>query len=265
MSSRPFVRLLALVVAGALGLFIYNATSANEHDIAKSVATEWLHLPCTSPAPVPEAPLSPIKDFAEHHGLLILRSLPSNNSKAPLVHPILHLIQQAKEEWKAKVAKQSKSLQAAVGEYRRRYSRNPPKGFDDWFVSLYCFRILPYRLCRYRFATENKVVLIDEYDQIDRDVTPFLAFNHKVMQGRSNTLMYDEDNYWHGGSFTLQIRDGEVKTVIGPQAEHHRANSQADLMLPFVQWLPDMNATFWLHDTPILHTSGRLKLVSCDV
>lgn len=32
--------------------------------------------------------------------------------------------------------RQSKTLTEAVEEYKRRYKRLPPKGFDDWRVSL---------------------------------------------------------------------------------------------------------------------------------
>lgn len=47
-------------------------------------------------------------------------------------HPIYELIQNAEAEWDAKVARSSKTLKAAVVEYKRRYQRSPPLGFDDW-------------------------------------------------------------------------------------------------------------------------------------
>jgi hypothetical protein len=47
-------------------------------------------------------------------------------------HPIFDLIERAEKEWEAKLARQSKSLDEAVAEYRRRYGRSPPRGFDRW-------------------------------------------------------------------------------------------------------------------------------------
>jgi hypothetical protein len=74
-------------------------------------------------------------------------------------HPMLDLIDRAEQEWDAKVKRQSKSLEDAVKEYRRRYHRRPPKGFDKWWD----------------YAQAHNVVLVDEYDQIFKDLQPFWA------------------------------------------------------------------------------------------
>jgi hypothetical protein len=50
-------------------------------------------------------------------------------------HPIFDLIERAQHDWDEKLARQSRSLDEAVAEYRRRYGRAPPKGFDRWCVS----------------------------------------------------------------------------------------------------------------------------------
>lgn len=47
-------------------------------------------------------------------------------------HPIHVLIDRAEKQWKDKVDRQSRTLSEAVREYKHRYRRNPPKGFDDW-------------------------------------------------------------------------------------------------------------------------------------
>lgn len=47
-------------------------------------------------------------------------------------HPIFDLVESAEKEWERKLARASKSLDEAVSEYRRRYGRAPPKGFDLW-------------------------------------------------------------------------------------------------------------------------------------
>ena len=50
------------------------------------------------------------------------------------VHPIFELISHSEAAWEAKLRAASKSLPAAVREYRRRYHRDPPKGFDLWYA-----------------------------------------------------------------------------------------------------------------------------------
>jgi hypothetical protein len=50
-------------------------------------------------------------------------------------HPIYELIDSAEARWKRKLARQSKTLKQAVNEYKRRYRRPPPKGFDAWYIS----------------------------------------------------------------------------------------------------------------------------------
>jgi hypothetical protein len=52
------------------------------------------------------------------------------NRDAP--HPIYELMKQAEEDWNRKLERASTTLEQAVREYRRRYHRYPPKGFDLW-------------------------------------------------------------------------------------------------------------------------------------
>lgn len=47
--------------------------------------------------------------------------------------------------------------------------------------------------------------------------------------------------------------------MTGPFADESRATAQVDLMAPFARHLPDMRATFWMHDTPVMHNAGELK------
>lgn len=50
-------------------------------------------------------------------------------------HPILELIERSETQWKRKIERQSKTLKQAVDEYKLRYKRSPPKGFQIWWVS----------------------------------------------------------------------------------------------------------------------------------
>lgn len=61
-------------------------------------------------------------------------------------HPIDVLIARGQSRWDKLLARQSNTLAQAVMEYRRRYARDPPQGFDTWF----------------RFAKKRRVMIIDD-------------------------------------------------------------------------------------------------------
>ncbi|BGP40375.1 hypothetical protein JCM10449v2_004337 [Rhodotorula kratochvilovae] len=142
-------------------------------------------------------------------------------------HPIRDLISNATREWEKKLARQSKTLEQAVREYRRRHGRRPPKGFDDWF----------------RFAKENDVILIDEFDQTLTDVLPFWALAPKTIAARADALQLDSS------TFTMVIKGGAVE-IIGAHAKDGRAKDQAALMKRWSKWVPDVNITMSAHDGP---------------
>ena len=50
-----------------------------------------------------------------------------------IVHPIPKLMKEAEEKYIAKLRRQSRSLDQAVAEYKRRYKIDPPKDFDLWW------------------------------------------------------------------------------------------------------------------------------------
>lgn len=47
-------------------------------------------------------------------------------------HPIPQLLKLGERRWEEMIGRQSRTLNEAVDEYRRRYGRAPPKGFDVW-------------------------------------------------------------------------------------------------------------------------------------
>lgn len=49
-------------------------------------------------------------------------------------HPIFDLIERSEAAWQAKLKKASQNLHDAVVEYKKRYGREPPLGFDQWLV-----------------------------------------------------------------------------------------------------------------------------------
>lgn len=84
-------------------------------------------------------------------------------------HPIPKLMQDAEGQFRKKLGGQSKTLQAAVKEYKRRYQRDPPKGFGDWW----------------KFARDHDVKMVDEYDGLVEDLAPFWRLSGEELRRRA--------------------------------------------------------------------------------
>jgi hypothetical protein len=84
-------------------------------------------------------------------------------------HPIPKLMTEAEDNFRDLLSRQSRTLYAAVKEYKRRYRRDPPKGFDDWW----------------RFAQENNVKMVDEYDGLVDDLAPFWEISGEELRRRA--------------------------------------------------------------------------------
>lgn len=72
-------------------------------------------------------------------------------------HPIPKLMAEAELKFRERLSRQSKTLAQAVAEYRKRFKRDPPRGFDDWW----------------KFAQDNGVLMVDDYNAISEDLEPF--------------------------------------------------------------------------------------------
>ncbi|CAH7666778.1 family 90 glycosyltransferase [Phakopsora pachyrhizi] len=143
------------------------------------------------------------------------------------IYPLVELIQNATEQWKLKVSRQSKDLKGAVEEYQRRYKRLPPKGFREWF----------------EWCMKNKVVLVDEYDRINELIEPFWALPPHILRSRSEEVGREE-------SFSsFLIKNGQIKSV-GKKKDEPRTKDQLKLLKQFSRFLPDLNFTISHHDGP---------------
>lgn len=185
--------------------------------------------------------LHPSSDSSPYSALEASRLLPHT-----MQHPIYDLIENATERWQKKLSRQSKTLEQAVREYKRRHGRKPPKGFDDWCVPFLPRRVSPFAhavTCRFRFAKANDVILIDEFDKTYTDILPFWALSPKLIASRSARLQVDPS------TFTMVIQGGEV-AITGEHAKDGRAKDQAALMKRWVKWVPDVNVTMSAHDGP---------------
>ncbi|BGP16467.1 hypothetical protein JCM10213_007927 [Rhodosporidiobolus nylandii] len=171
---------------------------------------------------------------------------PAGGKPAPSdrLHPIAHLISRAEEAWDDLLRKQSQTLEQAVEEYKRRYGMKPPAGFDAWW----------------RYAMENRVVLVDEYDQIYEDLLPFFSLPPSELRRRAEQLHEDAKLPWHGHSFGVQIKDGSVSLGHkGSDSGGARTEDLLDLLGDFAEMLPDLKLRFAEGDEPAIVISGEAR------
>lgn len=141
-------------------------------------------------------------------------------------HPIYHLAQEAAAEFKRLELKQSRSLTDAVAEYKRRYGRPPPPGYDKW----------------YKFATENAVPWIDEYDFLTKSVDPYWQIKPKILRESIDHVLSLPDI----GVGTLEVKGHQVH-LYDAGFQHAQL---LDLLQPIVKLLPDFKAALNGFDEP---------------
>ncbi|UNI13641.1 hypothetical protein JDV02_000365 [Purpureocillium takamizusanense] len=126
----------------------------------------------------------------------------------------------AKEAWQRQAAA-SKSLSSAAAEYRRRYGMAPPPNFDKW----------------YEFAMRAESPVIDDFDQIYRDVLPFWGVEPAVLRERTAHLL-EHPTLEMGG---MRIQGGRVyQSPHIPGTHRWMAEALERMIEPFATWLPDM-------------------------
>lgn len=98
---------------------------------------------------------------------------PFTQSRAVLdEHPIPQLMAEAEQNFKRLLSRQSTTLKKAVTEYKRRYGRNPPKGFDQWW----------------NFAQKHSVKIVDDYDALFEDLAPFWDMSGEEFRTRVDVV-----------------------------------------------------------------------------
>jgi hypothetical protein len=84
----------------------------------------------------------------------------------PELHPIERLYLDGKRQHEAMLVRQSKTPAEAVIEYRRRYQREPPTGFEEWA----------------ELALRKGLVLIDEFDGMTKAFDPFIRLDSSILR-----------------------------------------------------------------------------------
>jgi len=144
------------------------------------------------------------------------------------VHPVDRLVRDAEASWMSTLQTQSQNLEAAATEYKRRYLLPPPPNFDKW----------------YDFAKRKNVQLVDEYDTIYHSLLPFWALPPATIRAR----VREACGFGGNNLMCLLIRDGKAAHVEGGQEWLQQA--VVGMMEGFVQYLPDMDLAFNVHDEP---------------
>lgn len=112
---------------------------------------------------------------------------------------------------------------------------------------------------RFQFARDNKVILVDNYDQINRDILPFLGLPSQPVHDRSRKMIEDRSSFHYRNSYTILIKDGRVSEVVGAQRKDGRTGQHIDLIANFVHMLPDMNVTITNHDGALTGIPGEKR------
>lgn len=144
--------------------------------------------------------------------------------RPPIHHPIPKLMADARRAFDDKVKRQSKTLVQAVEEYERRYGRRPPKGFDQWF----------------EFAQENGAQIVDEYDQLFKDLEPFWGLSGPELRRRCIQVGFlpsvDLVRIEKGRTRTIDVSKGFDDSEVGARAKGFRV-----MLEKFQDRLPDMD------------------------
>ncbi|KAH7098348.1 hypothetical protein BKA62DRAFT_372460 [Auriculariales sp. MPI-PUGE-AT-0066] len=160
------------------------------------------------------------------------------NSVVDARHPIVDLIQMGERVWQDKLQSQSKTLREAYDEYVRRYKRRPPRGFDKW-----------WEWCR-----SSGVQLLDEYDQINRDLEFFWSVKPSELIAAQAELETHDFTHTIG-----KTREGGNITILAEHGAESRAQRQLELIDPIKEHLPPFRATWYAHDAAWFFTSWEIK------
>nr|WVH01971.1 beta-1,2-xylosyltransferase 1 [Naematelia aurantialba] len=130
-------------------------------------------------------------------------------------HPIYELMERAETRWEHLLTSQSTNLDSAVEEYKRRYHMRPPLGFDAWFA----------------FCQENGIKIVDDYDQMMKDILPHHALPPHIFIQRMDELEGTTFTY------TLDISSDSIE-LSGPRADKDRPKHLLRLFSGLREHLP---------------------------
>ncbi|KAI1105706.1 glycosyltransferase family 90 protein [Jackrogersella minutella] len=147
-------------------------------------------------------------------------------------HPVDDLVYKSRVEtdrW-LRHATVSTTLKSAVTEYKDRHQgRDPPPHFDKWF----------------EFAQQRKSVVIDQFDQIERDILPFWGMKQQKIQDGLEILRELPDI----GIITIAEGKASHNEPLDPE-QHVILDEAVSMISTFVEHLPAMSIAINLKERP---------------
>lgn len=140
---------------------------------------------------------------------------------------------EAQTGYKNLLERQSKNLHGARREYKRRYQRNPPEGFDKW----------------YHYAVKHNSLIIDDFGVIDEVLKPFRSYYRR---GCANRLKERKPQKFLEKNRLLQvcITNGTFTRMVGDQGDSQIPNALRKLSLDFISDIPDLCFQLNMADEP---------------
>jgi hypothetical protein len=155
----------------------------------------------------------------------------SSHYQRPLSnHPIARLIQLGELNHLTWAGRElSTTLSDAVRNYKKRYRRDPPPGFDKW----------------YEYARSRYSLVIDDYDNIQEDLAPFWQLRPFELRIRTGEALIADS----GGVGGISIRNGTPEVFANVPGTHRwMVDGTVDMIRPFAEYLPDMDLAMNLND-----------------
>ena len=141
-------------------------------------------------------------------------------------HPIEQLHINARDHLTALIGRQSQSIEAAETEYRQRYGRPPPPGFSRWFA----------------YAKSKQSILIDDFDMINEDLTPFWNITAKQLREGVNQATSIENRALRSCGFSNGVFQGSENDWI--------VDDFGNLLLDVSKDLPEVSFAVNVVDEP---------------
>ena len=106
---------------------------------------------------------------------------------------------------------------------------------------------------------QNRIVLVDEYDQIYDDILPFLSLPPSEFRRRVTHLKTDASLPWRDFSFSFSIRDGHVAADESTGGGGGGKDDLLDIIGEIASMLPDLEVRMNKGDEPAVVISGEAK------
>ena len=138
-------------------------------------------------------------------------------------HPIELLVEEANAKFQI-LERQSTSFREAVTEYKRRYNRDPPQGFDRWYDA----------------AVNSNAIVIDNFDTVMASLEPFWGLSAQELRARVQDLQELRESK----IVSMSIKNQNLSLSNTQDVSANKYGAVIDWVQPYLQFLPDMEFLF---------------------